>query len=61
MVTWVLHDQRGNTFRFVVCRNSIQGATALQLPVSNHQRQPHGKQLVDRKVGDLVWRWRKQS
>jgi hypothetical protein len=41
MVAWVLHNSRGNTFRFVVCRNSIQGAMALQLRVSNHQRQPH--------------------
>jgi hypothetical protein len=41
MVAWVLHDSRGNTFRFVVCRNSIQGAMALQLRVSNHQWQPH--------------------
>lgn len=39
-VAWVLHDWRGNTFRFVVCRNSIQGTMALQLRVSNHQRQP---------------------
>jgi len=26
----VLHGSRGNTFRFVVCRSSIQSATALQ-------------------------------
>jgi len=41
---WVLHDWRGNTFRFVVCRNSIQSAMALQLPVSNHWWQPHDEQ-----------------
>jgi hypothetical protein len=46
MVAWVLHDSRGNTFRFVVCRNSIQGAMALQLRVSNHQWQPHDEQVV---------------
>jgi hypothetical protein len=39
MVTWVLHDWRGNPFRFVVCRSSIQGAMALQLRVSNHRWQ----------------------
>jgi hypothetical protein len=59
-VAWVLHDSRGNTFRFVVCRNSIQGAMALQLRVRNHQRQPHGG-FFDRKVGGLGGRWRKQS
>jgi hypothetical protein len=35
----VLHDTRENTFRFVVCRNSIQNATALPSSVSNHRRQ----------------------
>lgn len=35
----VLHDTRENTFRFVVCRNSIQNATALSSSVSNHWRQ----------------------
>jgi hypothetical protein len=60
-VAWVLHDSRGNTFRFVVCRNSIQSAMALQLRVSNHQRQPHEEQSFDRKIGDLDGRWRKQS
>lgn len=40
MVAWVLHDRRGNTFGFVVCRNSIQGAMALQRQVSNHRQQP---------------------
>ena len=45
-VAWVLHDSRGNTFRFVVCRNSIQSTMALQLPVSNHQWQPHDEHLV---------------
>jgi len=68
-VAWVLHDSRGNTFRFVVCRNSIQSAMALQPPVSNHQWQPHEEQSFDRKVGDLfllirppgeLARWRKQ-
>jgi len=39
MVTWVLHDWRGNTFRFVVCRSSIQGAMALQPRVSNYRWQ----------------------
>lgn len=60
-VAWVLHDSRGNTFRFVVCRNSIQSAMALQLRVSNHQWQPHEEQSFDRKIGDLGARWRKQS
>lgn len=59
-VAWVLHDSRGNTFRFVVCRNSIQGAMALQLRVSNHRWQPHDG-FFDRKVGGLGGRWRKQS
>lgn len=47
-VAWVLHDSRGNTFRFVVCRNSIQGAMALQLRVSNHQWQPHDGSSIAR-------------
>jgi hypothetical protein len=34
---------------------------ALQLPVSNHQRQPHDEISFDRKIGDLAGRWRKQS
>jgi len=51
MVAWVLHDSRGNTFRFVVCRNSIQGAMALQLQVSNHQWQPYDENSFDRKAG----------
>lgn len=59
-VAWVLHDSRGNTFRFVVCRNSIQDAMALQLRVSNHQWQPHDG-CFDRKVAGLGARWRKQS
>jgi len=46
---WVLHDWRGNTFRFVVCRNSIQSTMALQLRVSNHRWQPHDEQ-ADRKI-----------
>lgn len=40
----VLHDTRGNTFRFVVCSNSIQSAMALQLPASNLRWQPHDEQ-----------------
>jgi hypothetical protein len=47
-VAWVLHDSRGNTFRFVVCRNSIQGAMALQLRVSDHQWQPHDGSSIAR-------------
>lgn len=46
---WVLHDWRGNTFRFVVCRNSIQSTMALQLRVSNHRWQPHVER-ADRKI-----------
>lgn len=52
-VAWVLHDSRGNTFRFVVCRNSIQSAMALQLRVSNHQWQPYEERSLDRKISDL--------
>jgi len=59
-VPWVLHDWRGNTFRFVVCRNSIQSTMALQLPVSNHQWQPHDESSFDRKIGELGGRWRTQ-
>lgn len=51
---WVLHDSRGNTFRFVVCRSSIQGAMALQLRVSNHWRQPYEDRPFDRKVGGIA-------
>lgn len=61
MVAWVLHDWRGNTFRFVVCRSSIQSAMALQLRVSNHWWQPHAEQPFGRKADDLDGRWRKQS
>lgn len=50
MVARVLHHRRGNTFRFVVCRNSIQGAMALQLSVSNHRWQPSGDGSFDRKA-----------
>jgi hypothetical protein len=46
----VLHDSRGNTFRFVVCSSSIQSAMALQLPASNLRWQPHEEQF-GRKVG----------
>lgn len=56
---WVLHDWRGNTFRFVVCRNSIQGAMVLPLVVSNHGWQPYGD-VLGRKVEGFDGRSRKQ-
>jgi hypothetical protein len=51
---WVLHDWRGNTFRFVVCRYSIQGATALQPRPSNQLGQPHEEQSAARSVSRRV-------
>jgi L-rhamnose isomerase len=33
---------------------------ALQLPVSNHQWQPHDESSFDRKIGELGGRWRTQ-
>jgi len=41
----VLHDTRENTFRFVVCRNSIQNATAL--PVIGEQSPGTAKAELD--------------
>jgi hypothetical protein len=55
-----LHDWRGNTFRFVVCSNSIQGAMALQLQVSNHRGQPRGEARSTERPRDLDERRRKQ-
>lgn len=60
-VAWVLHASRGNTFRFVVCSNSISerhGAAAAgeQSPVAAARRA-----TFDRKIGELDGRWRSRA